>query len=42
MGHQMKPFKPRISRSIGQHFFSFQQLPDEVVLAKTISSINAP
>ena len=43
-GHQMKLFKPRMSRSIGQHFLSFrviQQwngLPQEVVMAKTISS----
>ena len=43
-GHQMKPCKPRMSRSIGQHFFSFRviqqwnDLPQEVVLAKTISS----
>ena len=43
-GHQMKLFKQRISRSIGQHFFNFRiiqqwnDLPDEVILAKTISS----
>jgi len=43
-GHQMKLFKPRMSRRIGQHFFSFRviqqlnDLPQEVVLAKTISS----
>ena len=43
-GHQMKLFKPRMSRSIGQHFFSFRviqqwnDLPQEVVLAKTILS----
>ena len=43
-GHQMKLFKPRMSRSIGQHFFSFRviqqwnDLPHEVVLAKTVSS----
>ena len=42
-GHQMKLFKQRISRSIGQHFFNFRIIqqwndPDEVVLAKTISS----
>ena len=43
-GHQMNLFKPRTSRSIGQHLFSFRviqlwnDLPQEVVLAKTISS----
>ena len=38
-GHQMKFFKPRMSRSIGQHFFSFRviDLPQEVVVANPSS-----
>ena len=37
-GHEMKLFKPRIISSIGQIIQQWNRLPQEVVMAKTVSS----